>query len=85
MNSGGQSTLNAQLFGLILIISASCISASSGIQRGIKWLSNINMSLSIFLVGFFILFGSTFFAVTTFGYAIWDYLLALPSMSVLLG
>ena len=82
MNSGGQPTLNAQLFGLILIISASCISASSGIQRGIKWLSNINMSLSIFLVGFFILFGSTFFAVTTFGYAIWDYLLALPSMSV---
>ena len=82
MNSSGQPTLNAQLFGLILIISASCISASSGIQRGIKWLSNINMSLSIFLVGFFILFGSTFFAVTTFGYAIWDYLLALPSMSV---
>ena len=82
MNSSGQPTLNAQLFGLILIVSASCISASSGIQRGIKWLSNINMSLSIFLVGFFILFGSTVFAVTTFGYAIWDYLLALPSMSV---
>ena len=82
MNDNGQPTLNAQLLGLILIVGASCVSASSGIQRGIKWLSNINMGLSIFLVGFFILFGSTVFAITTFGYAIWDYLLALPSMSV---
>ena len=82
MNDNGQPTLNAQLLGLILIVGASCVSASSGIQRGIKWLSNINMGLSILLVGFFILFGSTVFAITTFGYAIWDYLLALPSMSV---
>jgi choline-glycine betaine transporter len=82
MNDNGQPTLDAQLAGLVLIVGASCVSASSGIQRGIKWLSNINMGLSIFLVGFFVLFGSTIFAVTTFGYAIWDYLLALPSMSV---
>ena len=53
-----------------------------GDSRGIRWLSNINMGLSIFLVSFFILFGSTAFALMTFGYAIWDYLLALPAMSV---
>ena len=82
MTADGQPTLNAQIMGLILIIAASCLSAMSGIQRGIKWLSNINMGLSIFLVGFFIIFGSTAFAISTFGYAIWDYILALPAMSV---
>ena len=30
---------------------------------------------------FFVVFGATLFAVKSFGYAIWDYLLALPSMS----
>jgi choline-glycine betaine transporter len=40
------------------------------------------MGLSIFLVSFFIIFGSTAFALSTFGFAIWDYLLALPVMSV---
>ena len=82
VNDSGQPTLIAQITGLVLIVSASCLSALSGIQRGIKWLSNINMGLSIFLVGFFIIFGSTTFAVMTFGYAIWDYLLELPRMSV---
>jgi len=53
----------------------------SGLQRGIKWLSNINMGLSIFLILFFVLFGASAFALKSFGYAIWDYLMALPSMS----
>ena len=82
VNDSGQPTLSAQITGLVLIVSASCLSALSGIQRGIRWLSNINMGLSIFLVSFFIIFGSTAFALMTFGYAIWDYLLALPRMSV---
>ncbi len=81
VDAAGKPTLTAQTLGLVLIVSASCLSAMSGIQRGIKWLSNINMGLSIFLVAFFIVFGATLFAVTTFGLAIWDYVLALPAMS----
>ena len=81
MGEGGKPTLLAQLVGLILIISASCLSAMSGLQKGIKWLSNINMGLSVFLIAFFVLFGATFFALQTFFYAIWDYLIALPAMS----
>ncbi len=82
VDSGGKPTLIAQLFGLTLIVCASCLSALSGLKRGIKWLSNINMSLSIFLIVFFILFGATLFALQTFFFTIWDYLLALPMMSV---
>ena len=81
IDDGGKPTLIAQLTGLILIVCASCLSAASGLKRGIKWLSNINMSLSAFLIVFFVLFGATFFALKTFFYTIWDYLIALPAMS----
>ena len=81
VDGAGKPTLAAQITGLVIIVGASCLSALSGLQRGIKWLSNINMGLSMFLVLFFILFGATAFAVKSFGYAIWDYLIALPSMS----
>ena len=81
VGDGGAPTLLAQLIGLILIVSASCLSAMSGLKRGIKWLSNINMSLSVFLIAFFVLFGATFFALKMFFYTIWDYLIALPAMS----
>ena len=82
IDNAGKPTLMAQLFGLILIVCASCLSALSGLKRGIKWLSNINMSLSIFLIVFFILFGATLFALQTFFFTIWDYLVALPMMSI---
>jgi len=81
VDEAGKPTLVAQIMGLVIIVSASCLSALSGLQRGIKWLSNINMGLSIFLVLFFVLFGATLFAAKSFVYAIWDYLIALPSMS----
>jgi len=81
VEEGGKPTLLAQLFGLTLIIGASCLSAMSGLNKGIKWLSNINMGLSVFLIAFFVFFGATFYALQTFAYAIWDYLVALPAMS----
>ena len=81
VGEGGKPTLLAQLFGLTLIIGASCLSAMSGLNKGIKWLSNINMGLSVFLIAFFVFFGATFFALQTFAYTIWDYLVALPTMS----
>jgi choline/carnitine/betaine transport len=81
VDEAGKPTLMAQVMGLIIIVGASCLSALSGLQRGIKWLSNVNMGLSIFLVLFFVLFGATVFAIKSFGYAIWDYLMALPAMS----
>jgi len=81
VDDAGKPTLVAQVVGLAVIVSASCVSAMSGLQRGIKWLSNINMGLSIFLILFFVLFGASAFALKSFGFAIWDYLLALPSMS----
>lgn len=81
-DGNGKPALTAQLLALVIIVLASTISAVSGVKKGIKWLSNINMGLSFFLLLFFILFGATFFAFKTFFLAIWDYLLALPRMSL---
>lgn len=77
---GGASTFGI-IVALLFIMGASTLSALSGVGKGIKWLSNINMTLSIFLLGFFILFGATFFGATAFFVGIWDYLIALPGMS----
>ncbi len=67
---------------LLFIMGASTLSALSGVGKGIKWLSNINMVLSIVLLGFFIIFGATWFGASAFFVGIWDYLLALPGLSV---
>lgn len=78
----GKPTLLAQLIALVIIISASVWSALSGVNKGIKWLSNINMGLSFFLLAFFVVFGATAFAFKQFFVTIWDYFLALPAMSL---
>lgn len=77
----GKPSIPALLSCLAAIIFVSVLSAMSGVGKGIKWLSNINMGLSIFLLLFFVLFGAALFAFKTFFTTIWDYTLALPAMS----
>jgi choline/carnitine/betaine transport len=77
----GSATTLGIVIALVVIMGASTVSALSGVGKGIKWLSNINMVLSIFLLGFFILFGATFFGAAAFFVGIFDYLVALPWLS----
>jgi choline-glycine betaine transporter len=77
----GSSTTFGIIIALIVIMGASTLSALSGVGKGIKWLSNINMVLSIILLGFFIIFGATWFGAQAMFIGIWDYVIALPSMS----
>ncbi|MEL7215124.1 MAG: BCCT family transporter [Pseudomonadota bacterium] len=78
----GSATTLGIIVALLVIMGASTLSALSGVGKGIKWLSNINMVLSVVLLGFFILFGATWFGATAFFVGIWDYLMALPFLSV---
>lgn len=82
LNADGKSSTAAILFAVVIIMAASTLSALSGVGKGIKWLSNLNMGLSIFLLGFFLLFGSTWFGLSAFVLGIFDYLIALPKMIV---
>lgn len=63
---------------LLIIMGGSTLSALSGVGKGIKWLSNINMVLSFFVLTFFLIFGSTFFGLSSFFVGIWDYVISVP-------
>ena len=80
MNESGTANTTGIIVALLAIMGASTASALSGVGKGIKWLSNLNMGLSIFLLSFFLIFGSTFFGLQALFLGIWDYVIALPSL-----
>ena len=57
------------------------ISAVSGVGRGVKYLSNLNLVLSLVLLFTFVVFGSFLFAMTTYATAFVDYVLHFISLS----
>lgn len=71
----------SMLLALGVVMVFSTLSALSGVGKGIKWLSNINMVLSFSLLIFFAVFGSTMFALKILGYGIFDYLIHLPAIT----
>ncbi len=77
--TGTSNTLGV-LVAITIIMVASTASALSGVGKGIKILSNVNMILSIFLLGFFLIFGATFFGLTALFMGIFDYLVNLPTL-----
>jgi choline-glycine betaine transporter len=52
----------------------------SGVGKGIKWLSNINMVLSFALLAFFLVFGETTVALHSLFVGTWEYLVSLPRL-----
>ena len=82
LNDAGTASPVGIIIAIVVIMGASTLSALSGVGKGIKWLSNINMGLSIFLLGFLMLFGSTWFGLQALIMGMWEYVLALPSMLV---
>lgn len=80
LNEEGTASTAAILFALVVIMGASTLSALSGVGKGIKWLSNLNMGLSFFLLIFFFLFGATFFGLQSLFWGLVDYILSLPQL-----
>ena len=68
------------IVGLAVIMGLSIISAVSGVGRGVKYLSNLNLVLSLILLLTFVVFGSFLFAMTTYATALVDYLLHFFSL-----
>lgn len=80
MTAEGTPTKSAMIFALAVVMLFSTVSALSGVGKGIKWLSNINMGLSFFILAFLLVFGSTMFALNALFVGIWDYVINLPTM-----
>jgi choline/carnitine/betaine transport len=72
----------AIVLALVVLVGASTISALSGVGRGIKWLSNINMGLSVALLALFAFVGSGLYGLQLLGTGVWDYVTTLPSQTV---
>lgn len=69
------------LVGLVVIMGLSIISAVSGVGKGVKYLSNLNLVLSVILLLTFVIFGSFLFAMTTYATAFVDYMFHFISLS----
>ncbi len=78
----GEPSTGSLLVALAVVMVCSTLSALSGVGKGIKWLSNINMALSCGLLPFFLVFGSNMFASSILGKGIFSYLVHLPAMTL---
>jgi glycine betaine transporter len=91
--SGGFSFLNnnvannftTQLIIIIVVTVLFTLSASTGLNRGIKYLSNINIILALLLMFFLLFAGPTNFIMDVFTTTIGTYLQNLPRMSFRMG
>lgn len=79
--SGSASAL-AIVVSLVTLVGAATLSALSGVGRGIKWLSNLNMGLSLSLLALFATFGAGLYGLERLGVGLWDYLRLLPQQSL---
>ncbi|WP_432572239.1 BCCT family transporter [Kineococcus sp. SYSU DK005] len=72
---------------VIVLVLTACfvLSAFSGIERGVKWLSNANMVLSVLLLLFLFVVGPTVFILNLAPTAAGNYLSALPRISLRTG
>jgi len=78
---GSEPTNGALMMALVVVMLASTASALSGVGKGIKWLSNINMVLSYSLLIFFLIFGATAFIFEVMGRGLFSYIIHLPALT----
>ncbi|MFV0299346.1 MAG: BCCT family transporter [Paracoccus sp. (in: a-proteobacteria)] len=81
MTAEGTPTIAAMLVALVVVMGCSTLSALSGVGKGIKWLSNINMGLSFLLLAFLLIVGSTLFELKSLFLGLWDYVIAMPALT----
>ncbi len=82
MIEAGKPSTVAMIIALVVVMGLSTLSAMSGVGKGIKWLSNMNMTLSFIILAFFLVFGSTWLALELLGKGILDYLVNFVSLAV---
>src|SRR5690606_19544765 len=70
-----------QIFIILGVTILFMLSAISGIGRGIKWLSNINIAFAVLLMFYFLFMGPTTFLLNLFTTTLGSYLEYLPQMS----
>lgn len=80
LNEVGTGSNLALALGLVIIMGITILSALSGVGKGIKWLSNISMVLSVVLLTFFLVFGASWFGLQALVFGIVDYIVEMPKL-----
>ncbi|MBB1089617.1 BCCT family transporter [Lysobacter sp. SG-8] len=75
-------TLATQLVVIAVAFVLYMASSATGLQRGIKWLSNLNLCIAALLLALVIVLGPTAFIFETLTTSLGDYLNFLPAMSL---
>ena len=75
-------TLTTQLIIIAIVTVLFMLSAQTGLQRGIKYLSNLNMILALTLLFFLLFLGPTHFIMNLFPSTLGHYIQNLPTMSL---
>ncbi|GAB3339712.1 BCCT family transporter [Marilutibacter aestuarii] len=75
-------TLGTQLSVIAVAFVLYMASSATGLQRGIKWLSNLNLAIATLLLAFVVVLGPTAFIFETLTTTLGSYLNLLPSMSL---
>ncbi|MEH6889808.1 BCCT family transporter [Bacillus sp. JJ864] len=78
-------TIDTQLVLILIFTVLYLTSAQTGLDRGIKYLSNLNISLAGILLVSFLIFGPTVFIIKYFISTLGSYIGSLPSMGLNLG
>lgn len=73
-DADGKPSTIGLMVALFIIMGLSTISAVSGVGKGIKYLSNFNLVLSIILLGSFLIFGSFAFSMKLLGLGLKEYI-----------
>jgi choline-glycine betaine transporter len=84
MDMGGEAPVPGTvglITGLVIIMGLSIVSAVTGVDKGVKILSNLNLVMSVILLLTFVVFGSFLFAMTTYATALVDYILHFVQLS----
>ncbi|MCM8556603.1 BCCT family transporter [Sphingomicrobium sediminis] len=84
LDAEGSSSTLAIVTALLVLVGLSTASALSGVGRGIKWLSNLNMGLSVGLLVLFLVAGSGLLGLELLGTGLYDYVRRLPELSLVL-
>ena len=79
---GIPNTLMTQLILIAIVTVLFMLSAQTGLQRGIRYLSNLNMVLAISLLCFLLFLGPTHFILDVFVSTLGRYIQNLPTMSL---
>ncbi|MDX2320171.1 MAG: BCCT family transporter [Moritella sp.] len=80
--TGLKNDMNSQLAILTVVVAISAISAASGMDKGLQWLSRLNVIGAFALLLAILILGPTQFIFEQFGRAFGTYLQDMPTMSV---